>query len=120
MIPSRAPLEIPGEMRAFAERTVEQAKFAFDKFMDTTQFTMNTFEARSKVTQDATTEVTKKIMNFAEQNVASAFDYAQKLARAKDPPTLLALQGEFISTQIQVLYAQARILGEMPGKVAIE
>jgi hypothetical protein len=45
-MPSRAPFEIPGDMRAFAEHSVEQAKFAFDKFMDATQSTMSTFEAQ--------------------------------------------------------------------------
>jgi hypothetical protein len=61
IMPSRAPLEIPGEMRAFAELSVEHAKFAFDKFMDATQSTMSTFEAQSKVSQAAT----MKIMSFA-------------------------------------------------------
>jgi phasin len=116
IVPSRASLEIPGEMRAFAERSVEQAKSAFDKFMDATQSTVSTFEAQSKVSQAAT----MKSMNFAEQNVASAFDYAQKLIRAKDPQTLLALHGEFMSSQMQVLCMQARTLGEMTSKVAIE
>jgi hypothetical protein len=73
IMPSRTPFEIPGDMRALAEHTVEQAKFAFDKFMDATQSTMSTFEAQSKISQAATKDVTVKIINFAEQNVASAF-----------------------------------------------
>src|SRR5271167_183364 len=112
IMPSRATLEIPGEMRAFAERSIKQSKFAFDKFMDATQSTMSTFEAQSKVSQAAT----MKIVDFAEQNVASAFDYAQKLVRAKDPQTLLALHGEFMSSQMHVLCMQARTLGEMTCK----
>ena len=40
------PFEIPPEMLAFAERSFEQAKFAFDKFMDAAQSTMSTFEVR--------------------------------------------------------------------------
>jgi phasin len=119
-MPSRAPFEILGDMRAFAEHSVEQARFAFDKFMDATQSTMSTFEAQSKISQAATKDVTVKIINFAEQNVASAFDYAQKLVRAKDPQTLLALPGEFISSQTRVLCTQAWSFGEMTGKVAIE
>jgi hypothetical protein len=59
-------------------------------------------------------------INFTEQNVASAFDYAQKLVRAKDPQTLLALHGEFISSHTRVLCTQAWSLGEMTSKVAIE
>ena len=119
-MPSSEHFEIPAEMRAFAERSFEQAKFAFDKFMNATQSTMNTIEGQSKVTQAATKEVSKKIMNFAEQNVASAFDYAQKLVRAKDPQTLLALHSEFISSQIRVLCAQVTTLRDMASKVPAE
>ena len=59
-------------------------------------------------------------MNFAEQNVANAFDYAQKLVRAKDPETLLALHGEFISAQMRVFSEQATTLHEIASKVPAE
>ena len=52
--------EIPAEMRAFAERSLEQAKLAFDKFMDAAQSGMNTLESQSKVAQAGAIEVTKK------------------------------------------------------------
>jgi phasin len=116
-MPSSDHFEIPVELRDFAERSFEQARFAFDKFMDATQSTMNTFEGQSKVARDATREVSKKIMNFAEQNVATAFDYARKLVRAKDAPTLLALHSEFITSQMRVLYAQVTTLRDMASKV---
>jgi hypothetical protein len=88
--------------------------------MDATQSTMSTFEEQSKISQAASKDVTVKIINFAEQNVASAFDYAEKLVRAKDPQTLLALHGEFIISHMRVLCTQAWSLGEMTSKVAIE
>ncbi len=64
-------------------------RLAFDKFMEATQSTMNTFEGQSKVAQAGAKEVSQKIMGFAEQNVANAFEYAQKLVQAKDPQTLI-------------------------------
>ena len=70
-MPSPAHFEIPAEMRAFVERSLEQAKLAFDKFMDAAQSTMNTFEGQSKVAQASAKEVTQKIKDFAEQNVAA-------------------------------------------------
>ncbi len=116
---SPAPsFEIPAEMRAFAERSFEQAKIAFDKFMETAQSTMNTLEGQSKVTQAGAKEISQKIMSFAEQNVATAFDYAQKLVQAKDPQSLMALHGEFVQAQMQVLAEQARELGEIASKTA--
>jgi phasin len=119
-MPSPAPFEIPAEMRAFAERSFEQAKLAFDKFMDAAQSTMNTFEGQSKVAQASAKEVTQKIKDFAEQNVAAAFDHSQKLVQAKDAQTLLTLHGEFVQSQMQVLTEQARVLGEISNKAAMD
>ena len=116
---SPAPFEISAEMRAFAERSFEQAKLAFDKFMEAAQSTMNTFDGQSKVAQAGAKEVSEKIMSFAEQNVANAFDYAQKLVQAQDPQALMALHNDFIRSQMQVLSEQARQLGEVAGKAAL-
>jgi phasin len=110
--------EIPAEMRAFAERSFEQARIAFDKFMEAAQQTMNTLEGQSKVAQEGAKEISQKIMGFAEQNVATAFDYAQKLVQAKDPQSLMALHGEFVQAQMQVLADQARELTEIASKAA--
>ena len=99
-MPNPAPFEIPPEMLAFAERSFEQAKFAFDKFMDAAQSTMSTFESQTNVAQVGAREVTEKIREFAEQNVAAVFDHAQKLVQAKDAETLLKLHGEFVQSQI--------------------
>ena len=118
--PTMASPEIPAEMSAFAERSLEQAKLAFDKFMDAAQSTMNTFEGQSKVAQAATKEVAQKIKDFAEQNVNMTFDHARKLVQAKDAQTLLTLHGEFIQSQMQVLTEQARILGEISSKAAMD
>ena len=110
--------EIPAEMRAFAERSFEQARIAFDKFMEAAQSTMNTLEGQSKVAQEGAKEISQKIMGFAEQNVATAFDYAQKLVQAKDPQSLMALHGEFVQAQMQVLADQARELTDIASKAA--
>ena len=118
--PTMASPEIPAEMSAFAERSLEQAKLAFDKFMDAAQSTMNTFEGQSKVAQAATKEVAQKIKDFTEQNVNMTFDHARKLVQAKDPQTLLTLHGEFIQSQMQVLTEQARVLGEISSKAAMD
>lgn len=119
-MPNPAPFEIPTEMRALVERSLEQAKLAFDKFMDAAQSTMNTFEGQSNVAQTGPKEVTQKIKDFAEQNVATAFDHAQKLVQAKDAQTLLTLHGEFVQSQMQVLSEQARVLGEIASKAAMD
>jgi phasin len=119
-MPNPAPFEFPPEMLAFAERSFEQAKLAFDKFMDAAQSTMSTFDSQTNVAQAGAREVTEKIKEFAEQNVAAAFDHAQKLVQAKDAQALLTLHGDFIQSQMQVLGEQARALGEISSKAATD
>jgi phasin len=110
--------EIPAEMRAFAERTLEHAKLAFDRFMDAAHSGMNTLEGQSKVAQTGSIEVTQKIKDFTDQNVSKTFDHAQRLVQAKDAQTLITLHGEFVQSQMQLLTEQARILGEISSKNA--
>jgi phasin len=119
-MPNPAPFEISPEMLAFAERSFEQAKFAFDKFMDAAQSTLSTFESQTNVAQVGAREVTEKIREFSEQNVAAVFDHAQKLVQAKDAQALLTLHGEFIRSQMQALSEQARALGEVSSKAAVD
>jgi phasin len=119
-MPNPTPFEIPIEMRAFAERSLEQAKLAFDKFMEAAQSTTNTLEGQANVARAGAREMTEKIKEFAEQNAAAAFAHAQKLVQAKDAETLLKLHGEFVQSQMQVLNEQARALGEISSKATMD
>jgi phasin family protein len=65
-------------------------------------------------------EVTQKIKDFTDQNVSKTFDHAQRLVQAKDAQTLITLHGEFVQSQMQLLTEQARILGEISSKTALD
>ena len=51
-----------------------------------------------------------------ERNVNAAFDLAQKLVKAKDPQEALALQSEYLKTQLAVLQEQAKEFGAVVQK----
>jgi phasin len=110
--------EVPPEMRAFAEKSVDQAKQAVDGFMGAIHRTMSAFEGQAESARKGAKDVTEKAMGFAEHNVASAFEFTQKLMRAKDMQEVLALQADYIRTQMQVFAEQARELGESTTKAA--
>jgi len=112
--------EIPPEMRAFAEKSVEQAKQAFDGFISAAHNAVTAFEGHAESARKGAKHVTEKAMDFAEQNVAASFEFAQKLFRAKDVQEVMKLQAEFIRTQMQVLAEQAKELGESAGKASSE
>jgi phasin len=121
MIKGTTPsFEIPNEMRAVAERSVEQAKLAFNNYMQAAQEAVSTFEERVKAGQFGAQGISKKAMTFAERNVLSAFEFAQKIVQAKDIQELVRMQTEFVQSQMQVLSEQVKDLGETATKTAME
>ena len=59
-------------------------------------------------------------MSFAEQNIANSFEFAQKLVRAKDIQEVMALQQEYLKSQMKAMSAQAKDLGAAATKAAMD
>jgi phasin len=112
--------EIPPEMRAIAEKSVEQAKQAFEGYLAAAHHTVSTLEGKAESARKGAKDVGAKAMDFAQQNIMSSFEFAQKLVRAKDLQELMALQASYMRSQMQVLAEQAKELGEGATKVAAE
>jgi phasin len=112
--------DVPTQMRQFAEQSVEQAKKAVDGFLSAAQKTAATLETQASTAQSGAKDVTQKAMSFAEQNVATSFEFAQKLVRAKDVQEVLALQQEFMKSQMQAMQAQAKDLGSAAAKATVD
>ena len=53
-----------------------------------------------------------KILSYAERNVASAFEFAQRLAQVKNVQDIFMLQTEFMRGQMQAMAEQAKDSGE--------
>jgi phasin len=112
--------EIPAEMRQMAEQSVEQARKAFEGFIAAAQQAVSTLEGQAAAAHAGAKDVGRKAMSFAEQNLATSFDFMHNLVRAKDVQEVLRLQSEFIRAQMETLSAQARELGESASKAAME
>jgi hypothetical protein len=56
------------------------------------------------------------VLSYTERNVNAAFDLAQKLVKAKDPQEAMALQSEYLKTQLAVLQEQAKEFGSVVQK----
>ena len=110
--------DIPNEMREFAEKSVDQARKAFEGFVGAAQKAAGQADETTVSVQSNVKAVGGKAMGFAEENIRSAFDHAQKLVRAKDVQEVLALQSEFVKAQMTALQDQAKQLGSsMQGAV---
>jgi phasin len=112
--------QIPPEMRALAENSVEQAKQAIEGFISAAHRAVSALEGQGETARKGAKDMREKAMDFAEQNITGSFDLAQKLVHAKDVQEMLELQSAYIKTQMQVLAEQARELGQSTGKMATD
>ena len=110
--------EIPQEMRAFAEKSVEQAREAFESFISTAHHTLSAFGEQAETTRQGAQDLGQRAMAFAERNIASSFEFAQKLVRARDVNEMVKLQSDYIAAQMKALSEQARELGESTTRLA--
>ena len=97
------------DLSAMAGKTVEQARGAMENYCDFFQKTMSALPW-------ANTELNKKMADYAQQNVNTAFGFAQKLMQAKDPQDAVRIQTEFFQTQMKLLTEQAKDLSETATK----
>jgi phasin len=110
-------LDIPADMLALAEKSVEQAKQAFDIFISAAQHAVSTAETQAATAQAGAKQVGELAMGFAERNIASSFEFAQKLLQAKEPKDVMALHAEYVNTQIAALTDQAKELSQRAAKM---
>ena len=112
------PFDIPEEMRNTAEKSVEQARKAFDEIVDATQKAVAQAEGSAQSLRESTADLNRQAWAFLEENVSSSFDLAARLARARTVEEVAAIQQEFISRQTRNLADQGRSLGEMASRAA--
>jgi phasin len=114
------PFGIPPDMRTLAEQSVEQAKTAFNTFINAAHDAVGRFDAQAKAAQESARGVGDKAVSYAERNVAAAFEHAQKIVQATSIQEFVKLQTEFVQSQMQALSEQAKDLGETTAKNVID
>lgn len=112
--------DVPTQMRQFAEQSVEQARKAVDGFMTAAQKAVTTADAQAATAQSGAKDMSQKAMTFAEQNIANSFEFAQKLVRAKDVQEVMAIQQEYLKSQMQAMQTQAKEFGTAATKAAMD
>ena len=106
--------EFPTDVRKMIEQSVEQVRMAVTNYLEFLQ---------RVVPGDVTgggSELSNKVLNYAERNLASAFEFAGKLAQVKDFQALASLQVEFVQAQMQAMTEQARELSEAMTKAMMD
>lgn len=114
----KTPYEVPTEMREFAEKSVEQARKAFDGFIGAAQKAVDTAHGSAETARLNAQDATRKAMGYAESNVAAAFELAQKLVKSKDLAEVMQHQSDFMKAQMASLQVQLKEMGAAAQDVA--
>jgi phasin len=111
---------MPDEVRAFVEQSVSQARTAFDGIAQAANTAVSQWKGQAEAARAGASEIAHKSMAFAEQNMSSTFDFAQKLMHAKNPQEVMRLQSEFLASQMRALSSQAQDLGQSAAKIVMD
>ena len=111
---------VPNELRSFAEQSVTQARKAFEGFIQAANQAVGQIHGQAQAAHSGASEIAHKSMAYAEKNMASTFDFAQKLMYAKDASEVIRLQQAFIARQMETLTVQSQELGQSAAKIVMD
>lgn len=104
---AQSNFQIPVDVRDLVEKSVEQARTAFETFAGAAHKAVSSIEP---VLPSGAKELSGKAFSYSEANIKAAFDLAQKLVHAKDAQEFLQLQADFVKAQAEAIQEQAREL----------
>ena len=112
--------EIPTEVRQLAVKSVDEVKRAFDSLVVAAQKVTTSLAGQAAAAQSGSKEVHSKVRTFAERNVASCFEFAQKFVHAKNVQEVMQLQAELVKTQLRAVLEQTTELADAAIKTVVE
>jgi phasin len=92
MMDPKMTMEVPENVRQFAEQSVDQAEKAVSSFMDAASRSV-------AVVPGPMTDLAKQALAITEKNLKASFEHARKLMHAKDISEVMQLQSEFLRNQ---------------------
>jgi len=112
--------EIPNDVRGMAQASFDQARKAFEGLLVAAQRTASSFEDQGAAARAGAKDVASKAIGFAEANVRSSLDYAEKLLKAKDMSDIMRLHSEYVQAQMRSLADQAGEIGQALTRAAMD
>jgi hypothetical protein len=112
MAKDKEPFEsLTGMAQQTAEKMKEQTQRAMENYVSWLQNAMSTFPW-------VDTDLNKKLVNQATENVTATFIFLQKLSQAKNLEDVAKIQTEFMSKQLNSFNEQAKTITEICTKAA--
>jgi hypothetical protein len=102
---------LTGMVKQTAEQTTGRTQEATENYFKWLQTTMS-------ASPWGNTDLNKKLLSYATENVSAAFGFVQKLSQAKNLEDVVKIQTEFMTAQMNSFNEQAKNIGEIYTKTA--
>jgi phasin len=99
MMDQKMKMEVPAQVREFAENSVDQAEKAISSFMESASKSV-------AMVPGPMTDVAKQTLAITEANLKASFEHARNLMKAKDIDEVMKLQSEFMRKQFGTVTEQ--------------
>lgn len=112
--------EMPESVRNIMKASIEQARRAFDTFIAASQKTMSNLEGTSTTTTDGLRHLNEKIAEFTRMNAEANFQFAMKLADARQLNDVIEMQNAHARELMDTFAKQLEELREVTTQLVRE
>ncbi len=110
--------EIPSSVRDLASKSVEQAREAYNRFLDASRQAHEVVSKSTDVLATGAREINEKAVKYTETNLQANFELAQRLCNAKDLKEALEIQNQFARRQMETYAQQAQEISRLLAQSA--
>jgi phasin len=111
---------VPESVRALAEKTVNQARDAYEHGKESLEVAIDALERSFDAAGQGATAFNRKLIDIAQRNLNSGFDLAKSMASAKNLAEIVELQSAFVRSQFGVFSSQASEIRALTTKIAAD
>jgi phasin family protein len=113
-------IAVSEEMRKFTQASVEQARNAFNDFLEATTKTMGEAETKGQAFQKEARKLSMGSVEYAQSSLEASFAFAARMAQAKDVNELLELQKSYLEEQFKAAQSEMQRVSDTASKMAAE
>jgi len=111
--------DAPQAFREIAENSTKQAKETYEKMSAATTDAADLIKNSYSTAVEGVHAYNNKLIEFANANINTTFDFVQKLSGVNSPSAFVELSTEYARKQFETLTEQTKQLTELAQKVTL-
>jgi hypothetical protein len=109
--------QVPATLRDLTERNIAQTRELYERSKETLQAILTSWQKSFGAANQGVVALNLKIMDIAERNIDTGFDFAMSLAGAKNVTEAMKLQSSYWQKQLGHLQTQAAELRSLSSRL---